>query len=238
MKTIVAARLLPILALAALSACGREDSAADTESVAEDAVEAPAPSADYRFTEGEHFLRFDSPQPTVGDDGRIEVSEVFWYGCHHCANLEAPLNAWVAEAPDTVRFERIPATWNQTAIAHAQIFYTIELLSSNGAIDDYHAVHAGVFEAIHKRGIRLLRLEEIEAFFADFGVDSATFNDTWNSAEVAESLRVANELARSYRIEAVPTLVIGGQYKTTTALARNELFSVVDELIEREEAAL
>lgn len=234
MKTTVAGTLLPVLALFALSGCGQDESPENSHS----AADAPAQSADYRFTEGEHYERLDSPQATVGDDGKIEVAEVFWYGCHHCANLEAPLNSWVAGAPDTVRFVRIPATWNPTAVAHAQIFYTLELLSSNGTIGDYHAVHAGVFEAIHKRGIRLIRVEEIEAFFGEFGVDSTTFQAAWNSPEVADALLNASELARSYRIEAVPTIVVSGEYKTSAYLAGNDLFDVVDELIEREEAAL
>ncbi len=228
MKTGVARKFLALLALAALSGCGQ-----DTDAVADTAP----PASEYQFSEGTHFVRFEAPQPTLGDSDQIEVAEVFWYGCHHCANLEAPLNAWVAAAPDSVRFVRIPATWNPTATAHAQIFYTMELLVANGSIDDYHAVHAGVFDAIHRRGMRLLRIEEIEAFFAGFGIDSAAFNSAWNSAEVAESLRVASNLARSYRIDAVPTIVVSGEYKTSASLAGNDLFSVIDELIAREEAA-
>ena len=227
-----------MFALLALSACG-QDAASENSESASVADAAPTRVAeDYQFSEGEHFERLESPQPTLGDDGKIEVTEVFWYGCHHCANLEAPLNSWVAEAPDSVRFERIPATWNQIAIAHAQIFYTLELLSSNGTISDFDAVHAGVFEAIHRRGVRLIRVEEIEAFFGEFGVDSAAFSGAWNSEEVAEALQNASNLARSYRIEAVPTIVISGEYKTSAYLAGNDLFSVVDELIVRQEDAL
>ncbi len=235
MKTTLPGKLLPILALVALSACGQDESAQEA------ATDTPVAeqSADYRFNAGEHFERFDPPQPTLVDDAtQIEVAEVFWYGCHHCANLEAPLKSWVAEAPESVRFVRIPATWNQIAITHAQMFYTLEALTSNGAITDFEAVHAGVFEAIHRQGNRLNRVEQVQAFFAEFGVESDTFNDAWNSPEVAEALRRANELARNYRIDAVPTIVVSGEYKTSAYLAGNDLFSVVDELIERQEAAL
>ena len=235
MKTTHPGKLLPILACVALSACGKDDSAEGTDT--ETTVTEHA--AEYRFSAGEHFEQFDPPQPTLVDDTtQIEVAEIFWYGCHHCANLEAPLKSWVAEAPDTVRFVRIPATWNEIAVVHAQTFYTLEALTLNGAISDFETVHAGVFEAIHKRGNRLNHAEQVEAFFGEFGVDSATFNEAWNSPEVAESLQRASELARNYRIDAVPTIVVGGEYKTSAYLAGNELFGVVDELITREEAAL
>ena len=231
MKTTLSGKLLPILALVALSACGQDESAPETTVTDQ--------TADYRFSAGEHFEQFDPPQPTLIDDAdQIEVAEVFWYGCHHCANLEAPLKDWVAEAPESVRFVRIPATWNQIAMTHAQMFYTLEALTSNGVIADFEAVHAGVFEAIHRQGNRLNRAEQVEAFFAEYGVDSDTFNEAWNSPEVAESLRRASQLAANYRIDAVPTMVVGGEYKTSAYLAGNELFSVVDELIAREEAAL
>ncbi len=226
MKTNVAGRLLPVLVLFGLSACGQDEPATDIE-IAEDT---PAAYSG-QFTEGTHFDRLEPPQPTVGDASMVEVSEVFWYGCHHCASLEPELNRWVAEAPDNVRFVRIPATWNQTAATHAQIYYTLEVLAENGTIADGEAVHAAVFEAIHARGNRLLRDEDIRGFFAEFGVDAGEFNRTWSSPEVANLLRSANELARNYRIDSVPTIVINGEYRTSKYMAGDELFNVVDDLI-------
>lgn len=226
----VAFKLIPILALVTLSACGNDD--ASTETAADTASQTDATG----FIEGTHYDRLDPPQPTVADDGMIEVSEVFWYGCHHCANLEAPLKAWVTDAPDSVRFVYIPATWNQTASIHAQVHYTIKQLAADGAIDG-EEVHAAVYEAIHLRGNRLLRPEDIESFFSEFGVDAAALDAAWNSTEVGESLELADELRRNYRIEAVPTIIINGAYRTSRYMAGDDLFDVMDELIAREEAA-
>ncbi len=234
MKSRVNGKLLPVLGLFALSACGQEEPA---QVEAEPAAQAVEQESDSLFVEGAHFDILDPPQPTVADDGMIEVSEVFWYGCHHCANLEAPLNSWVADAPDSVRFVRIPATWNQTAAIHAQVHYTLEELAANGTISNGEEVHAAVYESIHLKGIRLLRPEDIQSFFAEFGVDAAQLDAAWGSPEVAESLRVANELRRNYRIEAVPTIVINGKYRTSRYMAGDALFDVMDELIAREEAA-
>ncbi len=232
MKPTVAVRLLPVLAFVALSACGKDEATTETDT----AAEAPQQIAGDGFIEGTHFDRLESPQPTVGDAGMIEVSEVFWYGCHHCANLEAPLNGWVADAPESVRFVRIPATWNQTASIHAQVHYTLEVLAADGAIDG-EEVHAAVYEAIHLQGNRLLRPEDIESFFSGFGVDAAALDAAWNSAEVAESLELADELRRNYRIEAVPTIIINGEYRTSRYMAGDDLFDVMDYLIAQQEAA-
>lgn len=66
---------------------------------------------DWQFTEGEHFVRLIPTQPTVGGADKIEVAEVFWYGCPHCRNLEPYLNRWSEDASANVRFVHIPATW-------------------------------------------------------------------------------------------------------------------------------
>ena len=39
---------------------------------------------------------------------KIEVTELFWYGCPHCYVLEPQLAAWVKSLPKDVTFKRVP----------------------------------------------------------------------------------------------------------------------------------
>jgi formate dehydrogenase major subunit len=98
------------------------------------------------LVEGEHYTVLDEPVETQVADDRIEVTEAFWYGCPHCYNLEDPLNAWVAEQPEDVAFQRMPATmggdWNQ----HALAFYAAKEL------DILDAVHAGDIKGMYILG--------------------------------------------------------------------------------------
>ncbi|MEO8225069.1 MAG: hypothetical protein ABI661_09705, partial [Gammaproteobacteria bacterium] len=41
---------------------------------------------DWQYQEGKHFNILTSAQGTSSSAGKIEVAEVFWYGCPHCYN--------------------------------------------------------------------------------------------------------------------------------------------------------
>lgn len=78
----------------------------------------------------------------------------------------------------------------------------------------------------------------IRALFERFGVSEEDFDNTWKSFEVAQKLRVAQDLARRYAISGVPAVVVNGKYRTGAGEAGGypELLKVIDELVAREEA--
>ena len=163
---------------------------------------------------------------------------MFWYGCPHCYTLEPFLNRWEETKPASVRFERIPAMWNEVLQKHAQLFYTEQMLVRTGAIADPAAFRESVFVAFHQQGNRLLTDDAIAAHFQRFGVDRATFDQAWSSFEVAQQLRKAADLTRRYGISSVPAVVVNGKYRTSGQQAGgfNELIEVIDELVVREGA--
>lgn len=220
-----------------------ESAAVSTESPAEEQPivlaqsEAPA-DQDWKFSEGNEFHRLVPTQPTVGGADKIEVAEVFWYGCPHCLDLEPYLNRWAENAPANVRFVRIPAVWNSLVKLHAQLYYTEQVLAKNGTIENPEEFHAAVFQEYHQRGNRLASESTIQALFERFGVSAEAFQSAWNSFEVAQKLRVAEDLARRYTISAVPTIVVNGKYRTGKEKTGTDarLIEVIDELVAREAA--
>ncbi|MDG2375560.1 MAG: thiol:disulfide interchange protein DsbA/DsbL [Woeseiaceae bacterium] len=195
-----------------------------------------AATRDWKYEEGRHFARMVPAQPTVGGADKIEVAEVFWYGCNHCYTFEEFINRWKEDIPANVRFVRIPATWNPLVQLHARLYYTEEVLVNNGKIADPATFRNAVFAEYHRRGNRLASVESIEELFGKHGVSSADFNSTWNSFEVSQKLRVAQDLARRYSISSVPTMVVNGKYRTGAAEAGGypQLLEMIDELVERE----
>ena len=191
---------------------------------------------DWQFTEGTHYVRLTPTQPTVGGADKIEVAEIFWYGCNHCYDFEPFVNRWKESMPANARFVRIPAIWNPLVRFHAQLYYTEEVLGKNGKFTDPETFRAAVFAEYHRRGNRLASIESIQELFAKHGVSATDFESTWNSFEVAQKLRVAQDLARRYSISSVPTVVVNGKYRTGAAEAGGypRLLELVDELIERE----
>lgn len=199
-------------------------------------ADAPVAPAEWKYREGQHYARLVPAQPTVGGADKVEVAEFFWYGCPHCYDLEPYINRWAAEAPANARFVRIPATWNNLLVLHAQLYYTEEILVRNGSIEDGAAFHAAVFEEYHGRGNRLASEAAIQRLFERFGVSADEFQRTWSSFEVAQKLRVAQDLMRRYGVAAVPTIVVNGKYRTGGAEAGSypNLIELINELIVRE----
>ena len=200
-------------------------------------ADAPAATArDWQFTENQHYYRLVPTQPTVGGADKIEVAEFFWYGCPHCFDFERFVNGWADEQDANVRFVRVPAMWNRGLELHARLYYTEQVLGRNGTIKDPAAFREAVFVEYHRRGNRLASENSIETLFARFDVSAEEFERTWNSFEVNQKLRVADDLARRYGIANVPTMIVNGKYRTGGAEAGSypKLLEVLDELVARE----
>ena len=220
-----------------------EESAAEEVAVEEEdkpiilaQAEPPQPPAEWKFTEGTHYQRLVPAQPTVGGADKVEVAEIFWYGCNHCYDFEAFINRWKETMPANARFVRIPAMWNPLVKLHAQLYYTEEVLVKNGKIADPEQFRAAVFAEYHRRGNRLASLEAIQALFEKHGVSEADFQNTWSSFEVSQKMRVGEDLGRRYAITGVPAIVVNGKYRTGAGEAGGypRLLELIDELILRE----
>jgi thiol:disulfide interchange protein DsbA len=196
----------------------------------------PTTNQNWKFTEGEHYHRLVPTQPTLGGADKVEVAEFFWYGCGHCLEFESYINPWSKTIPVNARFVRIPATWNPLVNLHAQLYYTEEALVNTGKIRDPEEFRAALFNEYHRRGNRMTSQTAIQEIFARYGVSADDFNSTWGSFEVAQKLRIAQDLARRYAITGVPAMVVNGKYRTGKSETGTypKLLEVVDELITRE----
>jgi thiol:disulfide interchange protein DsbA len=213
-----------------------EPSEADQSTIMLARADVPPSNTTYKYKEGTNYVRLVPSQPTIGGADKVEVAEFFWYGCPHCFDLEPTINAWAKDVPPNVRFVRVPAMWNQVLKVHAQLFYTEEVLVRNGVIKDPDGFRNAVFEEYHRRSNRLLSEDAIRKLFARYGVSDADFDKTWASFEVAQKLRVAEDLARRYSIASVPAIVVNGKYRTSAQEAGSfpKLIEVIDELVDRE----
>jgi thiol:disulfide interchange protein DsbA len=222
------------------SAAVSDDPKEEDKSIKLAQAKTAVPAGDWNFTEGKHFHRLVPTQPTVGGADKIEVAEIFWYGCPHCFDFEPYINRWAENKPANVRFVRIPAVWNPLLKLHAQLYYTEVVLVDNGKIEDPAEFHATIFREYHRRGNRMTSEDAIQALFERLGVSREDFQSTWSSFEVAQKLRVADDLTRRYDISGVPSIVVNGKYRTGTVEAGDGLFprllEIIDELVARETA--
>jgi protein dithiol oxidoreductase (disulfide-forming) len=209
---------------------------AEPPSAEPSATPAPAPAASNeatvaaptsaRFQLGKHYARLSPTQPTSSSPDKVEVAEIFWYGCPHCYALDPSVKSWVASKPEYVSFVRVPVVWSDVTKTHARAFYTAE------ALDKIGAMHEALFREIHDNHDLLDTEDKLRAFFGTFGVDAAAFQSTYESAGVQTKVQRADELGRRYRVASVPTIVVNGKYVTDAGMAGGveQLFALIGEL--------
>ena len=178
------------------------------------------------FKEGEHYVRLPAPVRTT-DPHKIEVTEVFWYGCGHCYTFEPQLKRWRRTLPDEVLFVESPAMWRGNMETHARIFYTAK------ALGVLNTMHSAVFEAMHINKMKLNRPEQIRALFEKHGVSADDFDKAFNSFRVTSSVNQAKERARSYGITGTPEIVVDGTYRISGRMAGSQtnMLAVAEYLI-------
>jgi len=154
-----------------------------------------------------------TPAIQTNDSSKVEVTELFWYGCPHCNDFEPILNKWLETKPDNVNFVRIPAVFRESWIPHARAYYTAEAL---GVLDKTHSLF---FEAVHKEHRRLATKKDISAFFVSHGVTQADFDKAWDSFVVQSRVKRAITLTRRSGIKGVPSMVVNGKYRTSASEA-------------------
>ncbi len=189
-----------------------------------------AQQTNWQYKEGDYYSVLTSAQGGSSPAGKIEVAEVFWYGCGHCYNLEPVVADWEKRLPSDVNLVRIPVMWNPTNEIHARIFYTAEALGKRAQISP------AVFKAIHIDNKPMTDEKEIQKLFEEFGVSADTFNKTFRSFAVESQLRRARDLTMKYHVKGVPLLVVDGKYLTDgpKIKSQDELLAVAEELVQRE----
>jgi len=189
----------------------------------------PALAEDY--VSGQHYQLVSPPQGTSTGD-KVEVVELFWYGCPHCFQFEPVVDHWLENKPANVEFVRMPAVFARNWEVHARAYYACEQL---GVLDK---VHKPLFQALHVDKRRLFTQEELAAFFAELGVPEADFNTAYDSFDVDKKTRHAIAMTRAYGISGVPSLVVNGKYRSSAQAAGTyeDLLKVVDHLAAKESA--
>jgi thiol:disulfide interchange protein DsbA len=184
-----------------------------------------------RWKPGVNYRPLVPAQPTNVPAGKVEVVEVFWYGCSHCYALEPYLSSWQKNKPDYIEFVQVPVMWGPGHRGHARLFYTLQALNRSD-------LHQKVFEAIHTQRNMLLANDEAGsrarqlAFATANGISEADFNKAFDSFTVNSNLQRAEQLTERYQVGTVPNIVIAGKYITDVGMAggQSPLLQLINDL--------
>jgi protein dithiol oxidoreductase (disulfide-forming) len=180
------------------------------------------------FTPGIDYRQLIPRVDTGLPEGRLQVIEVFWYGCPHCYTFEPLVDAWRRELPEHVEFSHMPAPFNDLWALHARVYHAA---SQMGVLDQ---VHQPFFDAIHAQGRSMNSESAILRFIDQRGVDADAFRDVMRSPEVADAVSEAGLLIQAFQIEGVPAMVFDGRAMVSAGMTGSHqgMLDVINHLIE------
>jgi thiol:disulfide interchange protein DsbA len=184
-----------------------------------------------KWKAGTNYTPLVPAQPTNVAPGKVEVVEVFWYGCPHCAALEPFIQSWMKNKPEYIEFVRVPVMWGPVHRAHAKLFYLLRALNRAD-------LDTKVFDIIHKDGNMLVSNDEQVTrkmqldFLKTQGVSAEDFNKAWDSFTVNSGLQRAEQLTQRYKVNGVPLILVNGKYTTDVGQAggAGQLLQLINDL--------
>ena len=182
------------------------------------------------YQEGLHYFLIEEGTPAPGDSA--ELIEAFSYMCSHCNTFEPYIINWTMRNADNVKFSRIPVVFGRKAWEiYARAYVTAQMM---GLGDD---AHAAMMDKLWKEKAVMRSMDDLAAFYSDFGVDPKTFLATSKSFAVDARMRKEQRLVQTYGVSATPTLVLNGKYRIAGNAAVpsfDVMLDVVDYLIAEE----
>jgi protein dithiol oxidoreductase (disulfide-forming) len=189
------------------------------------------------WTEGVQYVRIVPPQATSVPHGKVEVLEVFSYGCPACNAFQPVMEKLRHALPPNAQLAFLPAAFNpgEDWPMFQRAFFAAQ------ALGVAERTHQAMFDAVWKTGELgitqpgtnrlknpLPSIADAARFYARVaGVDPQKFLAMANSFGMDSKMRAADAQIVAMHVESTPTLVVNGKYR----VIRDELKGD-DELIE------
>ncbi len=165
---------------------------------------------------------------TTGD--KIEVAELFWFGCGHCFALEPGIKKWKQDGiPENAEFKKIPAIFSARWEFHAQAFYTMQAL---GVPEE---AYDGFFRKLHVERKQINNMSQLVDFLAAYDKNEDAVKSAFNSFDVDSKMRAAKKITRDSGARGVPAIVVDGKYLTNQQLSGSTdgMFDVINQLVSK-----
>ena len=209
-----------------------------------------ATTATPAWTEGVHYDRVVPEQHTNVPAGKIEVLEVFSYGCPACNGFQPVLEQLKQSLPPNAQMAYLPASFNpgEDWPMFQRSYFAAK------ALGIAERTHQAMYDAIWKTGelaisdpaTRKLKnpmpsLEDAARFYASAaGVKPEAFLATANSFSVNLKMQVADQQITAMKVDSTPSLIVNGKYRLRMESLRtaNEVIGLVNYLVARESALM
>lgn len=214
-----------------------------TLAAAVQAADVPAP-----WEAGKHYFVIDPPQRSDGG-GKIEVTEVFSYGCPACNFAHTFIDKIARGLPANAVMTYVPASFKPNE--DWPMFQRAYLTALSLGIAD--KAHGAMFDAVWKPDAPLAimnadqrtlksplpTIEDAAKFYAKYGVKAEDFVGTANSFTISTKMKQADAFVRATGTDSTPTIIVAGKYRVTFVSAGNDwnlLEQLIHYLIQKEAA--
>jgi thiol:disulfide interchange protein DsbA len=210
---------------------------------------APASQAATTFEVGKHYSVIPQAQRTNVPAGKVEVMEVFSYGCPACDRYLPIMKQLKASLPANAQMVYLPASWN--AAENWPTFQRAYLTAQSLGVAE--RAHEAMFKAIWQTGelgvsdLKTGRLksvlpsiDDIARFYQrETGVKAADFVAASKSFGVDLKMRQADAQIINMKVSGTPTIVVNGKYvlNSDNLATANDLIAAVKFLVAKESAA-
>jgi thiol:disulfide interchange protein DsbA len=182
-----------------------------------------AAQAQLRWQEGQHYKVLPQPVPASVPAGKIEVTEIFSYGCIYCFRAKDPIRQLAAELPADAVMTYVHASFNpgEAWPMFQRAFYTAQSLGVAAATHEQMLVsiwETGEFPLRDPKtgGISrpLPTIEAAAGFYQKYaGVNPGSFLELARSKQIDDAMKHADMLVEAYRISGTPSLIVNGRYQ-------------------------
>jgi thiol:disulfide interchange protein DsbA len=214
-------------------------------------LSAAAPAADVPspWEAGKQYFVIDPPQhsTTPVPAGKIEVTEVFSYGCPACNFARTFVDKIAKGLPPNAVMTYVPASFkpNEDWPMFQRAYLTAQTL---GIADK---AHSAMFDAVWKADgplaimnadQRTLKnpmpsIEDAAKFYAQYGVKAEDFVGTANSFAITTKMKQCDAYVKETGTDATPTIVVAGKYRLSYQSAGgdwNAMEQLIHYLIQKE----
>ena len=177
-----------------------------------------------KWIEGKNYFRIEPAQPKATSTDKIEVTEVFSYGCPACNQFHPVVGQLAASLPSNAVMAYLPASFipqeNWPMLQRA--YFTAKALGVADKCNDamYDAVwKSGELSAMNQAGNGLKPRDALPTIadaakvYAKCGADPKEFAAVANSFSINTQTKRADDLVKAYGVTGTPTLVVNGKYR-------------------------
>ena len=198
------------------------------------------------WTEGVQYARITPAQQITVPAGKVEVLEVFSYGCPACNAFQPTMDKLRHALPANAQLAFLPAAFNP---AEDWPMFQRAFLAAQ-ALGIAERTHQAMYDAVWKSGelgiivpgtnrlkSPLPSIADAASFYARVaGINPQQFLAMANSFGIDSKMRAADAQIVAMHVDSTPTLIVNGKYRVIRDELKNndELIELVRYLVAKE----